>query len=256
MAKPDAIGFDGLSSFATDVDGAIAAADRIAAGPRRAPPPTSSPSPSPMSVHRDGGAVAGGVKKLVGWVVGIGLIIAIKACVWGGVHAVTDSRPTTYSYSSPTSSDQPSDQVAGAGGASDSTADNMTASDAAGDAGQTDGGPTAPGTTTSGAPDGMGQDDGSLSKPIPGYATLSIAELRYCMAENIRMSSQKAEMDSIQFTDADRYNRNVNGFNDAVNDYNNSCSNRSIMERDRSTATSQIEQQRSQLETEGRARVQ
>ena len=248
-------GFDGLSEFNTDVDGAIAKADRIAAGPRRTPAPAPTPATPSTPVHSNGGAFTGGLKKVGGWILAIGLLFAIKACIFGGVRAVSDSGSTSPSYSTSSSWDQTGESVTDMTDP-DSMTDNMTAVDG-GDATPTIGealdASEADTTSTQGE---SPQDDGAMAKPMPGYATLSISEVRYCLAEDMRIAAQKTELDSLQYSEVDRLNRNVDGFNDAVNDYNSRCVNRSIMTSDRPLATSQVEQQRSQLQAEGRDRVQ
>lgn len=241
MTTPTGTGFEGLSAFSTDVDGAIAAADRIAAAAPRAPAPrTTQAATPPTPVHRDGGAIPAGLKKVGGWVIGIGILLAIKACIWGGVHAVSDSGTSSYT-ATPTDQSSVYDST-------DSSTDNMTIGDAV-DGSTGDDGAAADDSA-------VPADGGAEAKPMPGYASLSLAEIRYCMAEDIRVGAQKAEIDGLQYTDTDRFNRNVDGFNEVVNDYNSRCSNRSIMASDRPTATSQVEAKRTQLETEGRSRVQ
>lgn len=247
MATPRDTGFEGLSAFATDVDGAIAAADQIAAGPPRVAPPGATPTPVPATpIHRDGGAIPAGLKNIGGWAVAIGILLAIKACFWGGVDAVSDDSTSSYSVA-PTDQSTMSDTMADS---ADASTDNMTIGEAV-DGWSIDEETTAPTTADAAAP----EDDGAESKPMPGYASLSLSEIRYCIAEDIRITAQKTEIDRLQYTDTDRFNRNVDSFNEAVNDINSRCYNRSIMESDRPTATSQVETQRSQLETEGRSRV-
>lgn len=248
-------GFDGLSEFSTDVDAAIAKADRIAAGPRPAPAPAPAPATPSTPVHSNGGAFIGALKKVGGWILAIGLLFAIKACIFGGIRAVSDSGSTSPSYSSSSSTDQSGEYVTDMNDPSSMT-DNMTAVDGA------EGTPTigealdAADAGTSTTQEQVPQDDGAMAKPMPGYATLSVSEVRYCLAEDVRIAAQKAELDGLQYSDVDRFNRNVDGFNDAVNDYNSRCVNRSIMSSDRPLAMSQVEQQRSQLQAEGRDRVQ
>lgn len=245
MTTPTGTGFEGLSAFATDVDGAIAAADRIAAAAPRAPAPrTTQAATPPTPVHRDGGAIPAGLKKVGGWVIGIGILLAIKACIWGGVHAVSDSGTSSYA-TTPTDQSSVYDST---GSSTDTSTDNMTIGDAVD--GSTSDDSAAAGDAA------VPADDGAEVKPTPGYASLSLAEIRYCMAEDIRIGAQKTEIDGLQYTDTDRFNRNVDGFNEVVNDYNSRCSNRSIMASDRPIANSQVEAKRSQLETEGRSRVQ
>ncbi len=193
------------------------------------------------------------LKKVGGWVLAIGLIFAVKACIFGGVRAVSSSGSSSPTYSTSSSSDQPGEYVADVND-TDAMTDNMTAVDGG------DGTPTIgealDASETDATQETSPSDDGAMAKPVPGYATLSISEVRYCLAEDMRIAAQKTELDSLQYSDMDRFNRNVDGFNDAVNDYNSRCVNRSIMTNDRPLATSQVEQQRSQLQAEGRDRVQ
>lgn len=197
----------------------------------------------------------GGLKKVGGWILAIGLIFAIKACIFGSVRAVSNSGSTSPSYSSSSSPDQPGESVTDMN-VSESITDNMTAVD--GSAGTPTIGEAldAANADTSTTEEEPSQDDGAMAKPLPGYSTLSVSEVRYCLAEDMRIGAQKTELDSLQYSDANRFDRNVDSFNDAVNDYNSRCVNRSIMSNDRPLAASQVEQQRSQLQAEGRDRVQ
>lgn len=237
MATSTPIGFAGLSSFVTDVDRALTEADRIAAGPMAPAPSPASPSQQPTPVHHDGGAIPAGLKKIGGWVVGIGLIIAVKACIFGGVHAVSSSGS---SYPTTATEEAPAIQTEAVAPASD---ESGTAAEPYGD--------DAISTEDTSAT----EDDGSEARPEAGAATLSRSELRYCMAEDIRMSGQKAELNSLEYSDVERFNQNVDQFNDAANDYNNRCSGRSVMNRDQDALSSEIESRRSELEAEGRGRV-
>lgn len=255
MTNSTGRGFDGLSEFITDVDGAIAKADRIATGPRCAPAPTSTLATPSTPIHSDGGAFMGVLKKIGGWILAIALLFAIKACIFGGIRAVSDSGSASPSYSPSTSTDQSGEYVTDMSDP-ESMTDNMTAVDR-GDGTLTIGEALdAAGAGTSTTQEEPSQDDGALAKPMAGYSTLGISELRYCIAEDMRIAAQKTELDSLQYSDVDRFNRNVDGFNETVNDYNSRCVNRSITSSDRPLATSQVEQQRSQLEEEGRSRVQ
>jgi len=111
-------------------------------------------------------------------------------------------------------------------------------------------------TTTTGMPADTGGDDGTtLTRPEIGFTPLDIAGLRYCLGEDIRIAAEKAEMDTLQFGDTDRFNRQVDAFNLTVSDYNSRCSNRTYASSDKPLAESQIATQRTALETEGRNRV-
>ena len=83
-----------------------------------------------------------------------------------------------------------------------------------------------------------------------------MAEMQYCMAEDIRLSAQKSEIESLQGVDSDRFNRNVDDFNAAVRKYNGACSNRQIRASQRPLAEANVNGRRYILESEGRRRVQ
>lgn len=226
-------GFEGLSALATDVDSAVAEAERIAAAPPRmaATRATNSSNAPSTPVHSDGGAIPAVLQKIGGWVLGIGILVALKTCIWGGIHAVSDSGNPSYSAAPAEEPQVPDTTGNSANGESEVT--------------------TPPAIGEAAAPEG----DDVESKPAPGFATLSLPEIRFCLAEDIRIKAQKVEIEGLQFTNTNRFNANVDDFNEAVNDYNSRCSDRSIIASDRPTATSQVEAQRSRLEMEGRARV-
>lgn len=230
MKESDQPGFAAAALHTTDVDAALAAADRITASPKQAEPVAPQ-----QPVHRDRGNIAG-------WMIACLIIIMVVII---GIEGGSSNRPSTVgsdSSSSTYASGVPSIQ----GGTSvPPTTDAPTADAASTDQAATE---NAVDTTTSG-------DTGGMSVPSFGSTTLTMSELRYCVAEEVRISAQKAEMDQIQYLDTDKYNRNVDGFNEAVNDYNSRCSNRSFPAGERSTAEADVEQERGALEAEGRGRV-
>lgn len=233
----DAYGFDGLMSYRTDVDSAIAEADKLAAKAPPAAPQRPALAVQPDApVHRDSGAISGGIKKIGGWVLGIALLLAIKACIFGGVSAIRHSDTST--SSSP-------DAVAEAPYLSSESTDT---------AGENSDTPTSEWSADP-APVADSDDGSVLTKPDAGVGTLSIAELRYCIAENIRIGAEKAEMDSSQILNMDRFNRHVDDFNANVDDFNSRCSDRSFMSSDKSIADNQVETLRAALESEGKSRV-
>jgi hypothetical protein len=248
-------GFDGLSFYITDVDAAIAEAESIASGPRSPSSQPKSNSSVPIGpIHQDGGAVASGLKKVLGWVFGIGLILLVKACLFSGMHSLSSGGSSpTYSYDAAKPTDESGSNVSSVGGG-DTVGDyNMTVTNEA-----TAEVPAAPDTSTAEITPQItvDNDDGSvMSKPEPGQASLTMPELRYCIAEDIRMSAQKSEMGLQQATDPEKYSRNISSFNEAADNYNNSCSQRSMIASQETTAKSQVEEQRSALEAEGRSRV-
>ena len=244
MSEEEAQGFRGLMVYANDADAAIAAADRIAAGPAaRNPQPAAATPVDPT--HRDAGAIAGGVKKVVGWVIGIGLLFAVKAGIFGVLHAFSGGG-TTSSYSqAPATSPGDVNQGASDAGAGAAPVATSNWSDVSA--------PSIGDQAPSSPP--VDDDGSSISKPVPGTETLTMPELRYCLAEDVRLAAQKSMMDEIHLSDVERFNRNVDGFNESVEDYNGRCRNRMFVSSQKPLADSQIEAQRSTLESEGTSRV-
>lgn len=225
-------GFDGFMAYRTNVDAAILEADRIAAS---APVETVTKHPAVSNTpptHRDSGALAGGLKKIAGWVIGIGLIVAVKACIFTGIHSATSNSSSSTYDSSPS---------AGTGPAT-TTSDWSNAQE------------VSPGTEA-GTTSELADDGTTLKKPDIGSGTLSIAELRYCEGEGIRIEAEKAALEDLRTTDTDKFNDKVDAFNAEVEDANSRCLNRSYAVSDKPLADSQIEAQRAQLEREGRGRI-
>ena len=99
-------------------------------------------------------------------------------------------------------------------------------------------------------------DDGTtLTKPEAGTGTLTMAELRYCLAEDIRIGAEKSAMDNLQASDTERFNLHVDDYNNAVSDRNLRCSHHSYVSSQKPLAEGQVEAQRAALELEGRSRV-
>jgi hypothetical protein len=251
------IGFGGLNAYRTDVDHALAEADRVAADPKRTVRPASSASPDTAAIpleptHRDQGALFGGIKKIAGWAFGIGLIIAIKACVLGGVHSVTSpSDPSAETSSSATyaapaaAADETTSAPAIDANSAASSSDPQNQNDSTASPGDSTGSPLDP---TANAPS-------SIVKPAAAdSAPLTISELRYCLAEEIRLTAEQNELDGLR-SDPDHFNRNVETVNSAITDFKSRCSNRSFLVSDKQVAQPQIEAQRTTLEAEGRNRV-
>ena len=255
MGENIAKGFGGLSFYITDVDAAIAEADQIASSPRSATSQPSSTLSVPIEpIHQDGGAAASGLKKLVGWVFAIGIIFVVKAYVFSGIHSLSSSGTSpTYPYDAAKPSDDSSSNVSGVAGG-DAAADyNIAVTN--------DTAAAVPAITVTAAPEittqaNVGNDDASvMSKPEPGEATLTMPELRYCRAEEIRISAQITQMDAQQGEDTAKNIRNTNNFNDVVSSYNSVCLHRSVISSSEIVARSQVEEQRSALQAEGRSRV-
>ncbi|WP_342629138.1 hypothetical protein AAC691_04860 [Nguyenibacter vanlangensis] len=197
-----AVGFTGLSTYRTDVDAAIAEADRVvtADGPIRYSGPALAPDPI-EPVHHDRDAFSGGIRKAGGWVIGIGIMVAIRIGLSGGLHSSGTNTPDTHT--------------------------------------------PPPAASTS-----------DITRPaIYSSSTLSIGELRYCLAEGIRLGGEQSELNDMRSTDVARYNRNVDSYNALVRDFQSRCAHRSFFVNDKEITGPQIEEQRSALVKEGRDRV-
>ncbi len=228
--KRSETGFAGLSNSATDIDDAMAQAAEIAAAPAEAASDASESHYASQAtpVHRGGGEIPGGLKQAGAWIGGILVILILKACLGGSLH----SGSATSLPSADTSTSEYTDTAA----STDDASSGSTTADQSGE-------------------ESSSLDDATMSKPSAGYETLTLAEVRYCLAEDIRISAQTEELDSIQYSDTGRYNRNVDSFNATISDYNSRCSGRSVLARDREQATSETEASRLALESEGRSRV-
>lgn len=80
-----------------------------------------------------------------------------------------------------------------------------------------------------------------------GGRILSIAQMQYCLAEDIRLTSSKGTVNEYSSSDIDR-------FNEFVQDYNDRCGEYKYRERERRIAERTVESFRSDLEQQGRSR--
>ncbi|MGY2735564.1 hypothetical protein [Sphingomonas sp. UYP23] len=243
----EAIGFAGLSTFRTDIDAAFAKADRAASGPRPMRQDTSDTTTA-APVHRDTGASSGVAKKIGGWVLGIIIIIGIKGAFFGATHTSAPYEQSTETAAPAISTPQAEDTsiVPPTDGATDTAAASTD-----GNWQIVDQGPSA-----APRPDPSAGDPTDMPKPTAyDSSTLSIGELRYCLAEDIRISAEQSELNELRSSDGERYNSNVDGINASITDYQSRCSKRSFNVSDKQMAEPQVENQRVSLEAEGRARV-
>lgn len=84
--------------------------------------------------------------------------------------------------------------------------------------------------------------------PIGGDIVLSSAQLRYCLAQRIRIDGADKAVNAASQTDIDR-------FNAMVNDFNARCPKARYRTNTMSTVKAEVEARRSQLETEGAALI-
>ena len=95
----------------------------------------------------------------------------------------------------------------------------------------------------------------SMTMPSAGSrATLTVRELRYCLAESIRVEASIQELNRILYSEPGRHSRNVAGVRAAMADYDARC-DRDYITSNRPAAEAPVRAQRSILEAEGRARV-
>lgn len=221
-------GFAGLTSLLSDIDASVNAKQTPASGRPEEPPtaPTArppaaksgsstQPSPSPgdglkgtyQLPPQTGGGGSGGK-----WILGLGVAALV---IWGLSQMGNKGTPSSsVGYSSSTT-----------------TASTSTVSPSS----------YAP-SPPSPAP--------RLVEEMPGAGSgnvLGSGQIRYCLAEDIRLTAAKQA--------ANEYNNNdVDRFNSMVADYNSRCSNFRYRRGALESARSEVERFRAQLETEGRGR--
>ena len=79
---------------------------------------------------------------------------------------------------------------------------------------------------------------------------LTVAQLRYCLAENIRLDAGKAALEGAQSSDL-----SIDAFNRRIEDYNGRCGEFRYRESEMTSAKNAVDASRFTLEREGRERV-
>jgi hypothetical protein len=248
------VGFCGLGALATQIDAALLAADELAKIPMQAPP--ASEPVEPETVDRDLGAIAGFGRLLkagAGFAIAIAVVVGVKALIAMGLSSssMSDDQPRPYS--------EPYDSSAALGTPDEGTTppDDMSVdSNLAADLPvSTEGGQGSTYEPPASAEDigGMGEQ-----RPTPSDlgTTYSAAQVRYCVAEDVRMNGAKEYADRLSTTDPAAFNRIVEPFNDMVGDYNNRCSRFYYDQSQMMAIRGSVESRRSSLEAEGRRRLQ
>ena len=92
------------------------------------------------------------------------------------------------------------------------------------------------------------EQQGEEKPPIGSDKVLSVAQIRYCLAEDIRMSALSKVID-------DYSQRQVDGFNALVADYNSRCASYRYRRGSLEAARRDVEARRVQLEREGVSRL-
>ena len=101
------------------------------------------------------------------------------------------------------------------------------------------------------------------SKPAPGYdQSLSESELRYCLAEDIRLNGEKERVDVVERStnhyrqsDVDHFNGVVEAYNQRAADFNSRCGHYRYYQSVMARVRTDVEGRRSQLLQEGGLRV-
>lgn len=86
-----------------------------------------------------------------------------------------------------------------------------------------------------------------VTPPVGRDQSLSVAQIRYCLAEKIRLTAGDAVLNASPSLPVTRFNL-------AVEDYNSRCASYRYRRRDMTSATSDIEPYRAVIEAEGRRR--
>lgn len=219
-SKDGTKGFAGLSSLVSDVDATVSEPSRNAEAPPHAAgrdathttePQTSSPSSELGPAYQPPPQPSGG-GSTGKWITGIAVVVGL---IW--FASLSDKRtPST----SPTYTPTPESQ-------------------------------SAPSTTPAWQPPtpAVQRSNRPTEEPPPvgNGLSLSMPQLRYCTAENIRLDAAKVVISSYSDTDIDR-------FNALVADYNSRCGQFRYKRGSLENARSEVEQHRSEIEAEGRAR--
>ena len=213
-------GFAGLSSMVSDVEAAVTKAEHAklepsasssAAARTRAAPhePEAGQQPYQQSAQTPSGGSSAGK-----WMLGIG---ALFGFIWLMSESGTKSPAPvpTYTPSSPPSVNRPSEPAR-----------------------QSSPAPVQPRTPTRPTEE---------QPPVGTSNVLGAAQLRYCLAEDIRLEAAKGALNN--YIDSD-----VNRFNAMVADYNSRCGQFRYRRGSLETARSEIEAFRSLLQSEGQSR--
>ena len=210
-------GFAGLSSMVSDVDDVVSSKPKQPQKPHAEAPPKQTAggsqqpkqtSTKPTSQTYQAPAQPSGDSSAGKWFVGIAVVIGL---IWLANQS-ENSRPSKPAYSPGTSSTStaPASQPA--------IAQPQT--------------PSRP----------------SESKPSVGRNNvLSTAQIRYCLAEKIRLDAAETVLNNYNDSDVDR-------FNGYVNDYNSRCGEFRYRQGSLESARRDVEPYRSQLQAEGRSR--
>ena len=231
-------GFSGLSDLTSDIDDVLRSADRVASagGANKSqliPPATPQSYPNTGSASSPTGSPARPpsrvpLKLLVG-------LVVLGAVFWGVVANNSKSPPAISSGGSASST----------GGSDAINFDDLVQ--------QKPGGTTSTGKAAESSPPVV-QSPAEPARPSeeqPRVGTdlvLGVSEIRYCLAEEIRMEGAKAIADAYNGAEVDK-------FNSIVHDYNSRCGSFRYRSGDMERAKGDIEPFRSEYLAEGKSRL-
>jgi len=219
--KGEGKGFAGLSSLVSDVDTTLPPAAKVgpaaaAPGAGRPAPQPAQPQPQPQASQRqtyqEPAQPPSSGSSGGKWVLGIAAVIGVLWLIGQSDKNTTSPAPA---YSPPAQTATPSYSPPPAE-------------------------PQAPSRPQESMP------------PVGQNQVLSTAQIRYCLAEDIRMESAKSAFNNYIESDVDRFNAMVADYNSRCSSFQYQTNNRG--RNDLNSAQRDIEPFRSQLQSEGRSR--
>lgn len=205
-------GFAGLSSLVSDVDANALPASKptgTEAGPSTAPKSTNvSSKPLPLPHPVPQGPSSNSSGGK--WLLGISVAIGVLWLIW------QVNRPSSSASAYTPSTEAPSY--------------------------------TAPSTATEPPPPQVPSSPEEVMPPVGSDLVLSTAQIRYCLAEDIRMDAAKSAVDGYNGSEVDRFNM-------MVADYNSRCGSFRYRSGALESARRDVEPYRSQFQVDGRQRI-
>ncbi|MCY4364238.1 MAG: peptidoglycan-binding protein [Gammaproteobacteria bacterium] len=235
-------GFAGLSSMVSDVDDVVSSKPKQSQKAPSEPPPKQTAggsqqpkqtSTKPASQTYQAPAQPSGGSSAGKWFLGIAVVIGL---IWLANQS-DNSGPSKSAYSPGTSS------TSAAPASQPAIAPPQTHwQDALGEIAE-----TAPASQPAIAPPQTPSRPSESKPSVDRNNVLSSAQIRYCLAEKIRLDAAETVLNNYSDSDVDR-------FNGYVNDYNSRCGEFRYRQGSLEIAQRDIEPYRSQLQAEGRNR--
>lgn len=113
----------------------------------------------------------------------------------------------------------------------------------------------APEPATAPASDNSSVLPGEEKPPVGANRVLEVAQIRYCLAEDIRLEAAKEAVNNYNKSDVDSFNAIVDSFNAMVEDFKNRCGKIQYRKGALESARSDVEPYRGKLQLEGSIRI-